>query len=60
MCDSLIHKEDEHEVVLIDTTGEIEFLNPRPIKRRNAAPEVGTVPTFFWIDWRSKLTAMSN
>ena len=44
MCDSLSHRVDEHELLLIDTAGETEFLKPIPMREIEEDPEVGTRP----------------
>jgi hypothetical protein len=50
MYDSLSHRVDEHELLLINTAGETEFLKPRPMREMDEDPEVGTKPTKLWID----------
>ncbi len=60
MYDSLSHRVDEHELLLINTTGETEFLKPIPMREIDEDPEVGTKPIIVWIDWRSNVIRMFN
>ena len=60
MYDSLSHRVDEHELLLIDTAGETEFLKPIPMREIEEDPEVGTRPIKVWIDWRSNVIRMFN